>query len=267
MRDRGPCRCRPRGVGPCSRNGPGGPARGLVARPAGLETGRYGLAETCLERASPGEAERRRGAAAPGPALLDDRPARGAQSMLQRDVERMRDPSETLRDLWKHRPDPIQVDASSWRLGQGREVGPRRRPRLARAGRPGDPHRAVRGGRRMAHALRAGAARRPCRLARTGSNGPRPPAGPTRSCGRRATCRSRLTQARRARAARLAGRAEWRPPGRATALESLLALEPADAAAVERLADLAAQDGETGASPSCGAARPRSRPRASATGR
>ena len=65
----------------------------------------------------------------------------------------------------------------------------------------------------------------------------------------------------------LAARSGDRQAERA-ALEELIALEPADAAALERLADLAAQDGETRASRrAADAARRRSTPRTIATAR
>ena len=46
------------------------------------------------------------------------------QSLLQRDVERMRDPSETLRTLWDHDDDPYPVDGLTLTLGKAKLSAP-----------------------------------------------------------------------------------------------------------------------------------------------
>ncbi len=216
-------------------------SRGRLA----LETGRYALAETCLQRANrPGggtDDEARR---------LLSRFYRITgqcelwQSLLRRDVERIRDPSEALRQLWKHDVDPYYVDAFAQGLRKAKLSAPdddrvwlgladlaTRTGRfedaadwLARCerARPDDP--AV----WRARLNWAQAAGRPDELVRAAAHLP---------------CES-LTQARVLELrAWMAARSGDRLAERA-ALEALIALEPADATAVERLADLAAQDGQ-----------------------
>ena len=187
-------------------------SRGRLA----LETGRYGLAE----RASNAPAARRRHGEEARRLLSRVYWITGrrdeCQSILQRDVERMRDPSETLRMLWSLDHDPYPVDAITQALEKAKRAAPDDdRVWLAladlatRAGhfeeaddwltrceraRPDD--RAV----WRARLRWARAAGRPDEVVRAASHLPR----------------SSCTQARRARVACLDGRAAWRPPGRAS---------------------------------------------------
>ena len=223
-----------------------------VARLAALERGRlaletyhYALAESCLERADPrGGRNRQRGAASPGTALHGDRPARGLPARLAREVEREPDPTANLRTLWQidHMPYPVQ--RARQELEHARGVAPdddrvwlaladlaTRTGRFEEAeewlmrcerARPDD--RAV----WRARLDWAQAADRPDEVVRAASHLPV----------------SLVTQAHVLELrAWMAARCGDRQAERA-ALESKLAIEPADSAAVERLADLAAQDGE-----------------------
>ena len=156
----------------------------------------------------------------------------------------MRDPSEILRSLWKDDVDPYPVDGFTQGLGKAKLSAPdddrvwlgladlaTRTARFEEAGdwlarceraRPDD--RAV----WRARLNWAQAAGRPDEVVRAAAHLPG----------------ASLTQARVLELrAWMAARSGDRPAERA-ALESLIALEPADATAVERLADLAAQDGE-----------------------
>ena len=216
-------------------------ARGRLA----LETGRYRLAETCLERtsraggASREEARRRLRRVYWITGQRDE-----WRSLLQRDVERTRDPSETLRTLWDYDDDPYPVDWFALTLGKAKLSAPdddrvwlgladlaTRAARFEEAGdwlarceraRPED--RAV----WRARLNWAQAAGRPDEVVRAAAHLPG----------------DGLTQARVLELrAWMAAQSGDRTAERA-ALEAKIALEPADATAVERLADLAAQDGE-----------------------
>jgi len=216
-------------------------ARGRLA----LEMGRYSLAETALLRASKAGAE----IAVEASRLLgrlyfmtgrrDDQ-----HGVIHRDVERMRDPSETLRDLYmidhdlypigfmtqalatamKSAPDDDRVWLAladlATRKGQFQEAG----SLLARCerARPDDPavwHA------RLAWAQAAG---RPEEVARAASHLPA----------------SRFTHDRvLALRAWLAARNADRRAERA-ALEALIPLQPGEGAVFERLADLVAQEGD-----------------------
>jgi hypothetical protein len=216
-------------------------SRGRLA----LETGRYRLAETALARASRAEAE----IGAEGSRLLGKlyfmTGRRDEQhSLIYRDVERMHDPSETLRELWnidndlypigfmtqalaragKSAPDDDRVWLAladlATRKGRFEEAG----SLLARCERasPADP--AV-WDARLSWAQAAG---RPREVARAASHLPA----------------SRFTHDRvLALRAWLAARNADRRTERA-ALEALIPLEPGEGAVYERLADLVAQDGD-----------------------
>ena len=216
-------------------------ARGRLAQ----ETRRYRLAETCLERAS------RPGGGTDEEARLRLRTVYWItgqrdlwQSLLRRDVERMRDPADTLRDLWNADDPAYPVDWFTERLGKAKQSAPdddrvwlgladlaTRSARFEEAGdwlarceraRPDD--RAV----WRARLKWAQAALRPDEVVRAAAHLP----------GESVT-QARVLELR----AWMAARSGDRPAERA-ALEALVALEPADATAVARLADLAAQDGE-----------------------
>ncbi len=132
-----------------------------------LETGRYGLAERCLERA------RRAG----GDVGAETRQLLRAlywvtgrrdevRNMLQGEVEQLRDPSEPLRMLWNLDHDPYPIDRMTRSLEQARKAAPDDdRVWLALADLATRVGR-FRRGRRLAHALRAGSARRRRGLAR-----------------------------------------------------------------------------------------------------
>ncbi len=216
-------------------------SRGRLA----LETGRYRLAETALARASRAEAE----IGAEGSRLLgklyfmsgrrDEQ-----QSVLHRDVKRMPDPSETLRELWMIDHDLYPIGFMTQGLARAVKSAPdddrvwlaladleTRKGRFEEAGsllsrceraRPADFA--------VWHAwLRwAQASGRPREVARAASRLPA----------------SRFTHDRvLAVRAWLAARNADRPTERA-ALEELIPLEPGVGAVFERLADLVAQDGD-----------------------
>ena len=96
-------------------------SRGRLA----MEMGRYRLAETCLERASrPGggtdeEARRLLGRVYWITGQRDE-----CRSLLQRDVERMRDPSETLRILWSTTTTLILLTRITLGLGKANRSAP-----------------------------------------------------------------------------------------------------------------------------------------------
>jgi tetratricopeptide (TPR) repeat protein len=216
-------------------------SRGRLA----LEIGRYGLAETCLERTIRARDEMSEEAWR----LLslvywitgrrDD-----YRSVLQREAERKRDPAEILRIFWSLDHDPYQVDGITQALEKAKQSAPDDdRVWLALAdlatrvghfeeadswltrcerARPDDP--AV----WKARLEWAKAADRPDQVARAA--GRLPAAGLTKS---------RVLALRAWLAARTGDRRAER-----AALDELLALEPGDIAALERLADLAAQDGD-----------------------
>ena len=178
------------------------------------------------------------------------------RDLSRREVEREPDPTANLpppSGQIDHMPFPVERSSPGTRARpRGR---PRRRPRLAGPGRPGDP---------TGHFDEAEEWLRR-------ASGPDPPtlpsgmpgsAGPGGGPARRSRpggdhlpaslfSRGRVLELRAWLAARRGDRQAER-----AALEARIALEPADPAAVERLADLAAQDGERERSPSCGAARP-----------
>jgi len=216
-------------------------SRGRLA----LETGRYRLAETCLERASrPG-----RGTDEEARRFLSGVYWRTGQRdlyerLLQREAERMRDPSDILLSLWKNDVDPYPVDDFTEALGEAKLSAPdddrvwlaladlaTRAARfdeadewLARCERARPEDRAVwRARLNWAHA-----AGRPDEVVRAAAHLP----------GASFT-EARVLELRAWMAARSGDRSAER-----AALEALIALEPADATAVERLADLTAQSGE-----------------------
>ena len=112
------------------------------ARLAALERGRlalesyhYALAESCLERAIPGEGEigdearRLLGRLHTVTGRHED-----YRRYLRREVEREPDPTEALRTLWQIDSVPYPVERSRQELEHARASRPRRRPRLARPG-------------------------------------------------------------------------------------------------------------------------------------
>ncbi len=210
-----------------------------------LATGRYGLAEQCFERA------RRAG----GDVGAESRQLLRAlwwvtgrrdevRSMLQGDVERMRDPSETLRMLWSLDHDPYPLDRMTQSLEQAKKAAPDDdRVWLALADLA----------TRVGHFEKADDWLTRCERARPDDG---------------AVWRARLRWSRAAgrpdEVVRAAGHLpqsswtqasllEWRAwmaaqsgdrQAERSALESFITLEPGDAAAFERLADLAALAGE-----------------------
>jgi hypothetical protein len=228
------------------------PDTASVARLAALERGRlalesyrYALSESCLERAIPGdgeigdEARRLLGRLHMVTGRHDD-----CRRLLRREVERQPDPTASLRTLWQIDDMPYPVERSRRELEHARRVAPNddrvwlaladlatRTGRFEEAekwlmrcerARPDD--RAV----WRARLDWAQAADRPDEVVRAASHMPV----------------SLFTQARVLELrAWIAARRGDRQAERA-ALESRIALEPADSAAVERLADLAAQAGE-----------------------
>ena len=216
-------------------------ARGRLA----METGRYRLAETCLERASrPGGGTDEEARVLLSGAYWRTGQRDRYQRLLRRETERMRDPSEILRSLWKDDVDPYPVDWLTLGLGKAKLSAPdddrvwlglanlaTRAGRFEEAGdwlarceraRPED--RAV----WRAWLNWALAAGRPDEVVRAATH--LPSEGFTQA---------RVLELRAWMAARSGDRTAER-----ASLEALIALEPADATAVERLADLAAEDGE-----------------------
>jgi hypothetical protein len=210
-----------------------------------LETGRYGLAERCLERARRvggdigAEARRLLGSLCWITGRRDE-----VRSLLQGDVERMRDPSEILRKLWSLDHDPYPVDKITQSLEKAKRAAPDDdRVWLALADlatRVGHFEEADDWLRRCERArpddsavwrarLRwSRAAGRPDEVARAASHLPRSSWSQASGLELRAWMAARSGDRRAERAA----------------LESFITLEPGDAAAMERLADLAALAGE-----------------------
>ena len=218
-------------------------SRGRLA----LNTGRYGLAEACLFRASHGDGdsdsvnEARR-------LLADLSWITGRhddyRSFLRREFEHARDPAETLRLLWSLDREPYPIEGMRGTLEKARSMAPDDdRVWLALA------DLATRSGRFD----EAGALLTRCERARPSDD---------------AVWRARLEWARAADRIDEFMRAASRLPGSGVptgrflkfrawiaarqsdrraereALEELVDLEPDEAAGLERLADLAAQDGD-----------------------
>jgi tetratricopeptide (TPR) repeat protein len=228
------------------------PERAPEARLAALERGRlaleskrYALAESCLERAIPGEGELGEEARRLlGRLYLVSGRREDHRRFLRREIERATDPTELLRTLWRIDYVAYPVEGSRRELEQARRVAPdddrvwlaladlaTRTARFEAAGdwltrceraRPDDL--AV----WRARLEWAQAADRPDEVARAASH---LPASIFRA--------ARLLELRAWMAARRGDHQAER-----AALESLIAVEPADPAALERLADLVAQDGE-----------------------
>src|SRR4051794_19162295 len=228
------------------------PETAPVARLAALERGRlalesyhYALAESCLERAIPGEGEigdearRLLGRLHTVTGRHDD-----YRRFLRREVEREPDPTANLRTLWQIDHMPYPVERSRRELERARQVAldddrvwlaladlATRTGRFEEAeewlmrcerARPDD--RAV----WRARLDWAQAADRPDEVVRAASHLPV-----------MLFTQARVLELRAWMAARRGDRQAER-----AALESKIALEPADSEAVERLAELAAQDGE-----------------------
>jgi tetratricopeptide (TPR) repeat protein len=228
------------------------PESAAVARVAALERGRlalesyhYALAESCLERAIPGEGEigdearRLLGRLHTVTGRHED-----YRRYLRREVEREPDPTANLRILWQIDHMPYPVERSRRELERARQVASdddrvwlaladlamrtghfeEAEEWLMRCERARPDDRAV----WRARLDWAQAADRPDELVRAASHLPVS-----------FFTQARVLQLRAWMAARCGDRQAER-----AALESKIALEPADSAAVERLADLAAQDGE-----------------------
>jgi enediyne biosynthesis protein E4 len=222
------------------------------ARLAALERGRlalesyhFALAESCLERAIPGEGEigdearRLLGRLHTVTGRHED-----YRRYLRREVERAPDPTANLRTLWQIDSVPYPVERGRQELEHAKQVAPdddrvwlaladlaTRTGRFDEAGEWLERCERVRHDDRAVWRARldwAQAADRPDEVVRAASHLPV----------------SHFTQARVLELrAWMAARRRDHQAERA-ALESKIALEPADSAAVERLADLAAQDGE-----------------------
>ena len=172
--------------------------------------------------------------------------------ILRREIERGRNPPENLRLLWTIDHDGYPVEGIRQEIEQANRAAPDDdRVWLALA------DLATRTGRfercsRIPRAVRVGSARRPGRLAGPARVGPGCRPGPTRSCGAAAAFAGfGGAQVARARASSLDGGAVRRPQVEPSALESLVSLKPADTAAIDRLASLAAQGQSTIALASC----------------
>ncbi len=216
-------------------------SRGRLA----IEMGRYRLAETCLERASrPGGGTDEEARLLLGQVYLITGQRDECQSLLQRDVERLRDPSETLRILWQHDDEPYAVDSFTLGLGKANRSAPDddrvwlgQADLATRSGRFDEadewltrceqarPEDLAVWRARLNWAQAAG---RPDELVRAAAHLPST-----------SFTQARVLELRAWTAARSGDR-----PAERAALEAQSALEPADATAVSRLADLAAQDGE-----------------------
>jgi tetratricopeptide (TPR) repeat protein len=216
-------------------------ARGRLA----TKTGRYALAETCLARARRGggdmgdEARRLLGNIHWMTGRRDE-----YLSYLEREVEGMRDPSETLRILWSVDYDPYPMDGVRLVLETANRTAPEDdRVWLALADLETRAGRFEEAGNWLAKCERARpddravwrvrltwakAAGRPDEVVRAAAH------LPATSFTQAGVLELRAWMAERS-GDRKAERA---------ALESLIALDPVDAAAVERLADLAVQDGK-----------------------
>ncbi|MFI5458430.1 MAG: FG-GAP-like repeat-containing protein [Isosphaerales bacterium] len=223
-----------------------GPMAALARGRLALETGRYALAESCLERANRAGGE----TGDEGGRLLgrlhwitgrhDD-----YQRFLRREVERQRNPSETLRMIWSIETVAYPIDAMREALENARRAAPdddrvwlaladlaTRSGRFEEAGewltrceraRP-DDHAVWR-----ARLEWARAADRPEEVVRASAHLPASSFSKARVLGLRAWLAARNGDRRAER----------------SAIEEVLALEPEDSSALERLADLAAQAGET----------------------
>ena len=224
---------------------PEGPVAALARARLAIELNRYGLAEACLKRATRGrrevsdEAWRLLGRIYWITGRRDE-----YRRLLQKDAERSPDPSEILRTFWSLDHDPYQIDAMTQALARAKQSAPDDdRVWLALADlemRVGHYDEAADWLTRCEHArpndadvwnarLRwARLADRPDELLRAAAH--LPAAGLSQST---------LLSLRAWLAARSGDRQAER-----SALEESVLIEPADTAAIERLADLAAQNGE-----------------------
>ncbi len=143
-------------MGPRVRACCGGRARRTFARSARSGNRAYGLAETCLERASRAggeigdEANRLLGRFL----WITGRPDEYRQQ-LRRNASRADDPSETLRQLWSIDHDAYPIDGMSLVLKKALATAPEDDRVLARARRPASACRSARRLWRLAHSLRA----------------------------------------------------------------------------------------------------------------
>jgi enediyne biosynthesis protein E4 len=224
---------------------PEAPAVAMARAGVAIELFRYGLAEACLKRAIRGggekgdEARRLLGRIYWITGRRDE-----YRRLLQKDAERARDPSDMLRTFWSLDHDPYKVDSITEALGKAKRSAPDDdRVWLALADlatRLGHYDEAGEWLTRCEQArpddldvwnarLRwAKTADRPDEVLRAASHLPAADLP-----------KSRLVALR----AWLAARAGDRQTER-SALEEFLQLEPTDIATIDRLADLAAQDGE-----------------------
>ena len=152
---------------------PEAPIAALSRGRAAMGTGRYGLAETCLDRAlrmggDPANEARRLLAHLHWITGRHDE----YRSFLRRELDHTRDPVETLRLLWALDHEPHPIEGVRRELEKAASMAPDDdRVWLAQADlatRCGQPRR----GRRFAHAVRAGTPRRLRGLARPARMGP-----------------------------------------------------------------------------------------------
>ena len=188
-----------------------GPAPGQARPRARSSRHRRGEPGT---RLAPARRPGRRGAGPVDPGLLAIGPARGCASPDAGEVFPIAGTSRgapgPLADGWRR--SRARELAGSWRR---RDASPRRRPRLARPGGPGDPVGEARRGRRLADALRGATAGRHGGLARPARLGAgRRPARRSRASGD-APARLPLFEGAGPRAPGLARRAGGEPDGRA----------------------------------------------------
>jgi tetratricopeptide (TPR) repeat protein len=231
--------------GRVSGRAPEGPLAALARGRLAMECGRYGLAEACLESASHlskdvgVEARRLLGRLYWVTGRNDD-----YRRALQWQVDHEIDASTTIRTLWSVDTVPYPVEAMRQAIEKARQAAPDDdRVWLAlanlatRAGRLEEADNWLRQCEQarpddhpvwLARLEWAESAGRVDELQRAATHLPR-------SCAPRARCL--------ALKAWLAGRRDDRKAER-SALEKLIDLEPGDTAALERLADLCAQDGE-----------------------
>ena len=167
------------------------------------------------------------------------------RQQLRRQAERESDPSEALRLLWEADHVALPVEGMRDAMEQARRVAPDDdRVWLATA------NLATRSGRLdeagACSIAASGHNRRTSLSSLHGSIGPRPADGPTTLCTAAHVPATGILPRPGAGAERVAGRGTRKSSGRAIGpRRALINLEPNQTAALERLADLAAQDGKS----------------------
>jgi hypothetical protein len=224
---------------------PEAPAVAMARAQVAIELARYGLAEACLKRAirGGGDLSHEAGRLLGRVYWLTGR-RDGYRRLLQEDAERMRDPSDILRTFWSLDHDPYKVESMTQALGKAQRSAPDDdRVWLALADLATRVGHYEEAGDWLTRCERARpddidvwnarlrwamAADRPDEAMRAASH--IPAAG---------LSQSGLLALRAWLAARAGDRTAEQ-----SALEELVRLEPASIASIERLADLAAQDGD-----------------------